>query len=133
MEKEKILKIISKIVQLKSYESMYSFNTFPKEGEFLVTGSINSKDIIKRVGYCVQIRKGQGIGGSHIYLLRHANGSLTAHENQDYCRLTKEQEFLARSIFKCRPEEENFDLGYTYEKIFEVGFIIENPLKRLKP
>lgn len=114
------------IVELNDFQRMIGFSGHPEKGQFVVTGP-NFQGDHARVGYCVQIRKSVGQFGSDMVFLRHANGSLTTHENQCYCAMNAEQEELARAIFEVLPEDEDYVLGYKdCEKVHEVGFLIEN-------
>ncbi|MGY0246470.1 plasmid protein, partial [Klebsiella michiganensis] len=86
------------------------------------------------VGYCVQIRKRVGQFGSDMVFLRHANGSLTVHENNCYCAMDSEQEEVARAVFEVLPEDEDYELGYSdCAKVWEVGFLIEKSQSRGTP
>lgn len=65
--------------------------------------------------------------GSDIVFLRHASGTLTAHENNCYVAVTEEQEALARSVFKLLPDDEEPEKGYSDPAgVHETGFVIEN-------
>lgn len=112
-----------------SYIGMYgvfSGNT-PERGEFVITGP-NMGPVDKRVAYVCQIRIGCGQFGSDMYLLRHADGGLTVHENNCYLRMTPSQVERARKVFKTLPEQELADnpecIYRDCEKVEAVGFIV---------
>lgn len=100
----------------------------PKQGQFLLTGSqVGGSAVEKRLGYCVQIRKGAVELGTDVYFLRHADGSLTTHENQFFYALSPEQEALARTVFTHLPENEDYGLGYRCtDKVLRTGFLVSN-------
>lgn len=124
---------LARIVELNDFERMISYDNTPGQGQFVVTGP-NFQGNHARVGYCVQIRKRVGQFGSDMVFLRHANGSLTVHENNCYCGMDAEQEKLARAVFEVLPEDEDYELGYSdCAKVREVGFLIEKSQSRGTP
>jgi hypothetical protein len=120
--------IIQSIIDQRTYKQMMlSTQKHPELHQFVTTGlQMGQNKLEKYIGYCVQIRKNCGQFGSDMVFLRHADGSLTTHENQCFYSMTEEQEALARTVFECLPEEEEPELGYKCcQKIHEVGFLIE--------
>ncbi|EIZ1086007.1 plasmid protein [Klebsiella oxytoca] len=118
--------IIKAIVDAADYQRMISHNNNPAFGQFVVSG-YNGGPAENRLGYCVQVRKKVGQFGSDIVFLRHASGTLTAHENNCYVAVTEEQEALARSVFKLLPDDEEPEKGYSDPAgVHETGFVIEN-------
>lgn len=104
---------------------------FPLQGQMVITGPQLSQDQEKRMGFCVQVRKGCGQFGSDMVFLRHPDGSLTTHENQAYFGMTDRQIELARPLFDSLPEDEDYTQGYTCcDKIHEVGFLIGDSKSR---
>lgn len=102
----------------------YMLGNLPKQGQFVQTDKQTNP--FYQIGYCVQIRKGQGANNTDLYLLRHIDGNLVVHENQFLYELNFEQETMLRLIFKFLPEDENYDLGFTcFDKIHKTGYIIE--------
>jgi len=113
---------------------MLGFGKDPEQGQFVVTGLNTERNEVKRIGYCVQIRKRRGQYGSDMVFLRHADGSLTTHENQSFIGVNDEQEALARSVFVHLPEEEDYSEGFSCcDKIREVGFIVQDSASRPSP
>lgn len=127
--------VIRKVISLVDWQHMIMPGRYPAQGQFVVTGGVlGGGDEAKRIGYCVQIRKGRGQFGSDMVFLRHPDGALITHENQCYIGMTEEQERLARSIFTVLPEDEDYSNGYRCcGKIEEVGFIIENSASEPTP
>lgn len=124
---------LARIVELNDFNRMITHDRTPSQGQFVVTGP-NFQGDHARVGYCVQIRKCVGQFGSDMVFLRHANGSLTVHENNCYCAMDSEQEELARAAFEVLPEDEEYELGYSdCAKVHEVGFLIEASQSRGTP
>lgn len=124
---------LARIVESNDFQRMICTSSNPGQGQFVVTGP-NFKGDHGRVGYCVQVRKRVGQFGSDMVFLRHADDSLVVHENNCYCAMNEEQEELARSVFKSRPEDEEYDRGYLdCEEILEVGFLIEHSESRGTP
>lgn len=118
--------IIKAIVDAADYQRMISHNNNPAFGQFVVAG-YNGGPAESRLGYCVQVRKKVGQFGSDIVFLRHASGTLTAHENNCYVAVTEEQEALARSVFKLLPDDEEPEKGYSDPAgVHETGFVIED-------
>lgn len=118
--------LITQILALASYERGMYGSKYPSQGQWVTTGPQASRNIEKRVGFCVQVRKGCGQFGSDLVFLRHADESLTTHENQSYYSMAQEQIDLARQAFSHLPEDEDYSLGYSCtDKILEVGFLIE--------
>lgn len=86
-------------------------------------------DAERRIAFCVQVRLGVGEDGSDQVLLRHTDGSLVTHENQFFYRLTKQQELLARPLFKILPSAEDFRKGYScVDGKHETDFIVYEPV-----
>lgn len=120
------IELIKKILELADYQNMISPMTHPAQGQFVTTGP-SSGDNSKRLGYCLQVRKRRGQFGSDMVFLRHADGSISTHENQCYIALIEEQFDLATSIFTVLPRDEDYSLGYRCcGGIREIGFVIEN-------
>lgn len=98
----------------------------PQQGQFVITGPQMGGSVLRRIGFCVQVRKDIGAFGSHLVFLRHADGSLCTHENQSFFGMTAAQEAAARECFDALPEEEDYSRGYTIGgEQQETGFIIE--------
>ncbi len=118
--------VISDIVNSIDYQKMIGHDSNPAFGQFVVAG-YNGGPAENRLGYCVQVRKKVGQFGSDIVFLRHANGALTAHENNCYVAVTDEQEAQARSVFKLLPDDEEPEKGYSDPAgVHETGFVIED-------
>ncbi|HEL6195864.1 TPA: plasmid protein [Klebsiella pneumoniae] len=118
--------VINDIVNSINYQKMIRHDSNPAFGQFVVAG-YNGGPAESRLGYCVQVRKKVGQFGSDIVFLRHASGTLTAHENNCYVAVTEEQEALARSVFKLLPDDEEPEKGYSDPAgVHETGFVIEN-------
>lgn len=127
------LKAVEKIIDIRDLEkgsrllsSNFETNSQIKQGQF-VYALHPYADSMQCVGFAVQIRKKVGSFGSDLILIRLADGRLQAWENQGFFSMHKEQERLARKVFKVIPEEEDYSTGYWYcKKNHEIGFIIEN-------
>ncbi|WP_243211067.1 plasmid protein (plasmid) [Klebsiella pneumoniae] len=118
--------VINDIVNFIDYQKMIRHDSNPAFGQFVVAG-YNGGPAENRLGYCVQVRKKVGQFGSDIVFLRHASGTLTAHENNCYVAVTEEQEALARSVFKLLPDDEEPEKGYSDPAgVHETGFVIED-------
>ena len=119
--------LIKQIISLTNYARGMYGSDHPSQGQWVVTGPQSSNNIEKRVGFCVQVRKGCGQFGSDLVFLRHADESLTTHENQAYFAMSQEQIDLARQIFIDTPENEDYSFGYKCTgKINQIGFLIES-------
>ncbi|MEX3983781.1 hypothetical protein AB4Y45_32885 [Paraburkholderia sp. EG287A] len=105
------------------------------QGCMVVTGlQAGERNQERRLGFCVQIRKGRGQFRSDMVFLRHPDGRLVTHENQGFFLMTPEQEALARPLFEDLPEDEDFTHGYLCcNKVKEVGFIVENSASEPAP
>lgn len=131
-----INKTIETILENRDYTSMFNSKKLPFPGQFISTGMQFGGNALKMVGYCVQIRKNIGMFGSHMYLIRHADGVLTIHENQSYYAMTKEQENNLRPFFSILPEQEDFTKAFSLQNgaYPEVGFIIDkNDMETIPP
>lgn len=118
--------LVDYLLKQIDYNRMIRFDDYPSKHQFVFTSYNTMNNNIKRLGYCVQVRKNRGLFGSHIVFLRHADGILTTHENQAYYTMTKIQEELCRTFFRILPEDENDDTYSDYEtKTYEKGFLIE--------
>lgn len=118
---------IDNILNNRNYTHMFNDKKLPSQGQFISTGMQMGGNPIKMVGYCVQIRKNIGLFGGDMYLIRHADGLLTIHENQSYYAMTSEQENQLRPFFEVLPEQEDFTKAYSLQnqQYPEVGFIID--------
>lgn len=125
-ETDTIDNVIQRILELKNPYRRLDVAKDGHPGQFVVTGPQMGGGTIKRVGYCVQVRRRCGQYRSDMVFLRHCDGKLTTHENQSFYALTAEQEALARSIFEVLPEEEDFSGSYSVNGVHETGFVIEN-------
>lgn len=93
--------------------------------QFAVTATFGPTEPEYRIGFCTQVRKGQGKFGTDQVLLRHADGSLQTHENQAFYTLTPEQEALAHEVFAELLAEENSQAGYRCPAgIHHIGFLV---------
>jgi len=125
---------IRQIVALTDYGLSLNFDDKPIEGQFVVTGPQMGGAPERRIGFCVQIRKGRGQFGSDMVFLRHPSGILVTHENQGYFAMTEEQERLARPLFDSLPEDEDYSQGYKCcQKVHEVGFVIVDSASQPSP
>lgn len=107
----------------------------PQAGEYVITGLQagnlrGEQGWHKYIGYVVQIRKKAGAFGSDLILLRHPDGSLMRHENQDYCRMDEFWLAEAKALFPVgmTPDEyEDYSEAYTLGKdgCPEIGKVIE--------
>lgn len=131
---EKLLEVLKQIIEIRDYEkgsrlitSNFDSGTELKQGQFLYALHPYAS-AMQCVGFAVQVRKKIGLFGSDLVLIRLANGSLQAWENQGFFTMHEEQEKLAREVFKVLPENEDYSTGYWYcKKDHEIGFIIESP------
>ena len=98
-------------------------------GCLVVTGPQASEpNAERRLGYCVQVRLGRFGYDSDEIFLRQTDGTLVSYENQFFYRMTREQEALARPLFKMLPDAERPERGYTcVDQHHEVGFIVAEP------
>lgn len=128
-----VQEIIERILALKNPYHLLNVAKEGRPGQFVVTGPQVGGGTLKRVGYCVQVRKRCGQYRSDMVFLRHHDGKLTTHENQFFYALTPEQEALARSIFEVLPEDEDYTLGFSTDGVHEVGFVIENSATPASP
>ncbi len=106
-------------------------NTLPQQGEIVFSDRFAGRE------YCfdnqffrvVQIRLGCGQFGSHMYFLRHADGTLITAENQSFKKVPEQFVEDVESYFSLSnaDEEEGYRLGYSLNggKHLEIGFIIE--------
>lgn len=131
---------VAQIIDMCDYARYASglSNTFTQkltQGCMVVTGlQLGERDSERRLGFCVQIRKGRGQFGSDMVFIRHTSGKLTTHENQGFFLMTPEQESLARPLFEDLPEDEDYSHGYLCcNKVQEVGFIVENSASEPSP
>jgi hypothetical protein len=127
--------VLKQIMGLTDYRrTMLDLAKAEAPGRFVVTGPQPGWNLLKHVGYCVQVRKGCGQYSSDMVFLRHPDGSLTTHENQSFFAMTAEQEVLAREIFEVLPEDEDFSQGFSCtDKIREIGYVIENSASKASP
>jgi hypothetical protein len=128
-----VIDVINRILELKNPYRMRDLAKDGQPGQFVVTGLQAGGGTLKRVGYCVQVRKRCGQYRSDMVFLRHHDGKLTTHENQSFYAMTAEQEALARSIFEVLPEDEDYTLGFSTDGVHEVGFVIENSATPASP
>lgn len=123
--------VAQRIIDSLDYvKQMIGFCDHPKRHQFVATGpQVGCRDVTRRIGYCVQVRKGCGQFGSDMVFLRHPDGALSTHENQSYLVMTDEQKQMALEIFECLPHDEANEDGsdpeYTIGGEFgETGFLI---------
>ena len=129
-------KTFEQILNQRQATTYIGYGKYPIQGQFVSTAMQVENNLIKKIGYCVQIRKKIGAWGSDAYILRHANGLLTIHENQSFYKLIEEEELLVRPFFEVLPEHEDFTLPYTLigGTFPETGFIIEKEdMKEVPP
>ncbi len=134
ISEEDRLKGINKIIELRDSEkgcrilfSSFSEGSEIKQGQFVFTLDPFANPLIC-VGYVIQIRKRIGPFNSDSIFLRLANGKIQEWANQGFFSMSEEQEVLARQIFAVLPEDEDYSTSYwSYEKVHEIGFIVENP------
>ena len=126
--------LVKKIIQMRdplcfvmSFKSDAAKHLSP--GCLVVTGpQERAPNAERRLGYCVQVRLGRFGPDSDEIFLRQTDGSLVSYENQYFCRMTPEQEALARPLFAMLPESEDYAGGYScVDEQHEVGFIIAEP------
>ena len=131
---ERVSEVILAVIGMTDYsKGLFGGERLPTQGQMVVTGP-NNLTVEKRLGFCVQVRKGCGQFGSDMVFLRHPDGSLTTHENQAYFPMSEEQEALARTVFTDLPEDEDYTHGYLCcAKVHEVGFLIENSKSQPTP
>jgi hypothetical protein len=134
LNKEGRLGVVAAVLEMTDYsKELFGGARLPTQGQMVVTG-LHNLSIEKRLGFCVQIRRGCGQFGSDMVFLRHPDGSLTTHENQAYFPMSEKQETLARTLFSDLPEEEDYTHGYSCcAKVHEVGFLIENSKSQPTP
>lgn len=127
--------VFEQVLEDRLATAYIGYGKYPKQGQFVSTGMQMESNPIKTIGYCVQIREKIGVFGSNSYMLRHANGLLTIHENQSFYTLTQEQETLVRPFFKVLPEQEDYSLPYTLAggTYPETGFIISRETMKEVP
>lgn len=124
---EKTIETLAQIIEKRETSlMMLSCTQRPEKGQLVMTGlQVGPANLMRRVGYCVQIRLKCGQFGSDMIFLRHADGSLCTHENQYFFALSPEQEALAMPLFAEHLAEEDY-AGYSCcNGVREVGFIIE--------
>lgn len=123
---EALTRDIDRIVRMTDRRAMIGLSSHPAQGQFVVTGMQPwATTRLSMVGFCVQVRVGFGQFGSDMIFLRHADGSLTTHENQCFYALSEDQVALARRVFVMLPEDEDYGHGYRCaNKVHEVGFVI---------
>lgn len=129
------IKVLEQIIEMRDVPNrcMILFSSFEKgteikKGQFIFTLSPHT-NVMKNVGYAVQVRKKAGDFGSDLILIRLANGGLQTWSNQSFFNMTEEQEALARKIFVDLPEDEDqfANIGYkTFEGERKTGFLIED-------
>lgn len=126
--KPRLDEMASTIIAMTDYARMVDIFSHPGMAQYVITGPQYERvSALRRIGYCVQVRKGSGLHGSNLVFLRHPDGELVAHENQSFFTLTDEQLLLARHLFQVSPENEPFAQGYRCaDGIREVGFLIRN-------
>ena len=103
----------------------------PEYGQIVRSGLIQGKpyDFDHAIGYVVQIRKQRGQSGSDQYLVRHANGELSTHENQYFWLIADRLAEKALVLFAQTPGQEGGDTEYTIEcEQPERGYIIEGKM-----
>lgn len=132
MDYDQKLQVVDEILAWKDPEDphflkrKFYLSSHPSQGEWLKVGPMGRGRTLWYVGYCVQVRKGAGPGGSNLVLLRHPDGQIVTHENQGFFSLSEEQIALARTIFESQPEDEDYSRGYCCpQAIRKVGFVIE--------
>ncbi|KHT64702.1 hypothetical protein RJ45_05085 [Photobacterium gaetbulicola] len=79
------------------------------------------------VGYCLQIREGDGeVGSDNQVFLRHADGSIRVHHQQAFYRVADKDKAQVLSFFETTPKDESIDLELTCPNgINEVGFRVK--------
>ncbi|MBB4866857.1 hypothetical protein HNP46_005764 [Pseudomonas nitritireducens] len=101
------------------------------QGQMIIAGPLLgvSTFIPMFAGYILQVRLTMEEGGHHHFLLRQIDGSITSVPASGFCRMTPEQEALARESFVCVPEDEDTAHGYKAigDKDFIPGFLVRPP------
>ncbi|MEK2059728.1 hypothetical protein WOB64_06270 [Vibrio parahaemolyticus] len=79
------------------------------------------------IGYCLQIREGDGdVGSDNQVFLRHADGTIRIHHQQAFYRVSDIDKAKVLSLFKVKPSDESSDLELTCPNgIKGVGFRIK--------
>lgn len=103
-----------------------------KFGDLVVTGLQcgNASDMAKYVGRVVQIRVGQGVFGSDVWLLRHPDGTLLSHENQGFWKLSAQDaedvrtKYYSSEIWGCDSPETEYSIC---DQNPATGFIVPKP------
>lgn len=105
--------------------SKHSFSEYDYIKLGTIQGMKNCFD--NNIGYCLQIRE-QDDNSAAIFLIRHANGNIMAHENQDFYHIKKDLIPQIKQHFKISPEDEKEvkKLGYIFNGIEKKGFLIKN-------
>ena len=106
------LDVIYRIIELNHPDHRITESMHPAQGQFVLTGP-RSGPVNQKIGYCVQVRKGELDSDRPTVLLRHADGSVSAQPHQCLFALSAEQEALARRIFNSHPRDEKPEEGYT--------------------
>ncbi len=120
---------IKEIIESRDYDKMVGFMDHPIPGEYYITGLIagNQKDdLIRMVGYIVQVRLKAGAFGSDMILMRCPDGVLARHENQSYFGVSDQ---IKEEIKKLYTEEveEDYSQAYTLSGEYpEIGKIIQS-------
>ena len=120
------------IVDNRDFENMVSTTKHPEPGEYVITG-IQAGNLRgergwqKYIGYVVQVRKKVGAFGSDIVLLRHPDGNLGQHENQNFFRMNDFWIKKAKALFPdgVAPKYEDYSQPYKLSNGYpETGKII---------
>jgi len=106
------LEMIYRIIEQNHPDHRIPENMHPAQGQFVLTGP-RSGPVNHKIGYCVQVRKGELESDRPTVLLRHADGSVSAQPHPCLFALSAEQEVLARRIFNSLPRDEKPEQGYT--------------------
>ena len=106
------LDMIYRIIELNHPDHRIPESMHPAQGQIVLTGP-RSGPVNQKIGYCVQVRKGELDSDRPTVLLRHADGSVSAQPHQCLFALSAEQEVLARRIFNSLPRDEKPEEGYT--------------------
>ena len=100
-------------------------------GCFVLIGSIQGKvtNFENNVGYLVQIRERQGDYGTDRVLVRHPNGRVKLHENQNFNKVDEHSAMLMLPYFNTIPGQEliskNFNIEFDIDGKVEKGFYID--------
>jgi len=126
---------IKLIVENRDYENMVpnSRQPYPEPGKYYITGlqmdnMRGERGWERYIGYIVQVRIKWGAWKTDLVIMRHADGSLSSHENQSFHPVKEEDMPTVLEWFgDVTPENtEDYDVEYTIAGNYpEKGKVVE--------